>query len=340
MKINLIIIALSFVLNFIFFKYSDVVAKKINLYDIPDNKRKLHKKPIPINGGIFYFFNLMLIFIFDVFFNDFKILSEFGFINEVDAILTLLIIFLLLLLGIIDDKISIKPLSKSVLSIIIFYAFLSIRTDYQIISLRFDTFNFGLDLFNLSLIFTVLCFMIFQILLNMYDGINLQSASYYSIILIYLAIVNYNLNFSMLCILSLIYLAFFAIYNYQQKIFLGDNGIYIFSFILALLIIQTYDNRSNNFTVEEIFIILFVPTIDMVRLFFRRVLRNKNPLKADRKHLHHILLARHGLIKTNFLLIAPLILSILLINLANLNLLIIITLNFIIYVSLIKFKKR
>ena len=127
--INFFFILFSLLFNFLLFSINDFVAKKINLYDFPNNKRKLHKFPIPLNGGIFYFLNLTILFIFDVFFNDFKLLNIFGFINEVDAIVTLIIIFCLLLLGIIDDKISLKPISKSLISSIIFFAFLSARMD-------------------------------------------------------------------------------------------------------------------------------------------------------------------------------------------------------------------
>ena len=338
--INFFFILFSLLFNFLLFSINDFVAKKINLYDFPNNKRKLHKFPIALNGGIFYFLNLTILFIFDVFFNDFKLLSIFGFINEVDAIVTLIIIFCLLLLGIIDDKISLKPISKSLISSIIFFAFLSARMDYQIIGLRFETFLFWLDLFGLSLIFSILCFVILQIILNMYDGINLQSSLYYSTILIYLAIVNKNNTFSIFCILTLINLAFFSFYNYRNKIFLGDNGVYVFSFIISLLIIKTYKNIDTNIFVEEIFIILFFPFVDMLRLFFVRILKNNNPLNADREHLHHILLDKFGLIKANIILISPLIFSLILIRLTNISLIMIIGLYLITYLYLLRLPKN
>ena len=113
---------------------------------------------------------------------------------------------------------------------------------------------------------------------------------------------------------------------------------YVFSFILSLLIIRTYQSADTNFLVEEIFVILFLPSIDMVRLFFTRLIKNKNPLKADRMHLHHILLKKYGLIKANILLVAPLISSILLMNFSNLNIIIIIIMNGISYFYLLRTK--
>jgi UDP-GlcNAc:undecaprenyl-phosphate GlcNAc-1-phosphate transferase len=331
------IILLIILINFFLFRINENVAKKINLYDIPD-LRKLHKKPVPLNGGIFYFINLFIIFIIDIFFNDFNLLGSLGLLSEVNSILTLLMVFLLLLVGIIDDKICLSPITKSMLSLIIFFIFLLINTEYQIISLRFETLNFTLDLFELSLVFSILCFMILQIVFNLYDGINLQSALYYSIILIYLMIINQKYNFIIICFLTLIYLFYFSINNYKSKIFLGDNGVYVFSFILSLLIIKTYHEHDTVFLVEEILVILLLPSIDMVRLFFARLIKNKNPLTADRMHLHHILLKKYGLIKANIFLVSPLILSILLMNFTSLNIIIIIMMNVISYLYLLRTK--
>ena len=334
---TLYIILLIVLINFFLFRVNEKVAKKINLYDIP-NIRKLHKKPIPLNGGIFYFINLLIIFIIDIFFNNFNLISFFGLSNEVSSILTILVVFSLLLVGITDDKISLKPITKTLLSLIIFFIFLSIRIEYRIIDLRFETFNFTLDLFELSLVFTILCFMILQIILNLYDGINLQSAAYYSIILIHLIVINQKYNIFIICILTLIYLVYFSINNYKSKIFLGDNGVYVFSFILSLLIIKTYQSDDAIFLVEEILVVLFLPTIDMLRLFFTRLMKNKNPLKPDRTHLHHILLKKYGLVKANILLVSPLISSIFLMNLTNLNIIVIIIMNGISYFYLLRTK--
>jgi|TARA_B110000483_G_scaffold236651_1_gene310101 UDP-GlcNAc:undecaprenyl-phosphate GlcNAc-1-phosphate transferase len=339
-KLEFLFIAIILVINFTLYKFNKVFAKNFNLYDIPSDKRKLHKYPTPLNGGIFYFLNLLVIFIFDIFFNELKLISIFRIENESEPILLLIIFFSILMIGIIDDKISLPPITKSLLSIIVFLIFLLMKPEYQIINLRFETFSFIFDLFKLSLIFTVLCFLILQISLNMYDGIDLQSVTYYSVIIIYLTILNENYNYLIFSILTLINLLFFAIYNYKKKTFLGDNGVYIFSFILSLLIIQTYQDNYYKINVENIFIILFLPIIDMIRLFFIRLIKNKNPLKPDRNHLHHILLKKYGLIKTNILLVSPLIFFILLMSYTNINIILILALNFSLYLYLIQNSKK
>ncbi len=49
---------------------------------------------------------------------------------------------------------------------------------------------------------------------------------------------------------------------------------------------------NNLNSVDEIFLLLMIPGLDMLRLFIERLLQKKNPLKPDRNHFHHLLLNR------------------------------------------------
>ena len=40
---------------------------------------------------------------------------------------------------------------------------------------------------------------------------------------------------------------------------------------------------------------MFLPGIDMLRVFFKRIISKKNPFKADKIHFHHILLTKYNL---------------------------------------------
>ena len=48
--------------------------------------------------------------------------------------------------------------------------------------------------------------------------------------------------------------------------------------------------KKIDFPVENIFIVLMLPGLDMLRVFVIRLVNNKNPFSADRCHLHHLLL--------------------------------------------------
>lgn len=122
----------------------------------------------------------------------------------------------------------------------------------------------------------------------MIDGINGFALIYFIVFFLYLSvkslfsidIINYLLLFLVLCLFL----------NLRNKIFLGDSGVYILSFILTILIINFYKN--NLISVEEILSLMLVPGLDMLRLFIQRLKCGKNPFTADRNHLHHLILNR------------------------------------------------
>ena len=49
-----------------------------------------------------------------------------------------------------------------------------------------------------------------------------------------------------------------------------------------------------SFLADEIFVIMFLPGVDMFRLFLTRVTNGKNPFEADSNHLHHLLLKKYS----------------------------------------------
>ena len=325
------------ILNLLLFKFNYKIANKIDLFDLPNRKRKFHKNSTPLNGGIFYFLNLLILFFYDYHFNESIIANFFKQENEISLIYFFLIIFLLLTLGIVDDKLSLKPLSKTFLSTSLFVSFFVMNYNFQIIDLKFENYEKVIDLFEMSFIFSTVCFLVLQISFNMYDGINLQSSIYYKTILVFFLFLTSSTGLKLFCIFTIIYLIFFSVYNYKTKIFLGDNGIYVFSFIISLIIVRTY-NSSDLIHVETILIMLLFPFLDMIRLFLYRLKKNKNPFEGDRHHLQHILLKKYGLIKANFILITPLICSLLLIYIFNLNSLLVLIVNISVYLFLINQK--
>jgi hypothetical protein len=80
------------------------------------------------------------------------------------------------------------------------------------------------------------------------------------------------------------------ILNLREKLYLGDNGVMLFSTIVSILIIKYNFLNSNTIFVEEILFILVLPALDLIRLVIYRIYIKKNPLAADSNHLHHILL--------------------------------------------------
>ena len=132
----------------------------------------------------------------------------------------------------------------------------------------------------------------------MFDGINLQS-SLYSLTIFFCIIFFYvDLFLAKIIFISLLGYSFL---NYKNKTFLGDSGSLLISFIIGYIFIKLYNYQRINFA-DEIVIYMLVPGIDLIRLFFKRILIKKNPLTPDRFHLHHLLLLKYSYFKSLLIL--------------------------------------
>ena len=93
----------------------------------------------------------------------------------------------------------------------------------------------------------------------------------------------------------------FLFYNFFNKTFLGDSGTNVLAFLISYILIKSY-NINQEFTADEIFIILSFPGLDMFRLFMIRILKGKNPFNPDRNHIHHLIQKKFNIFQT-FLII-------------------------------------
>lgn len=330
---NSFIILLLCILQIIIYVKSNKISSYLSLYDLPDYERKIHTAPVSSIGGIPFF--LFTFFILYNFKND----LDFNTIN----IVGLLIIFSgSFILGLLDDIYNLSSLSRIVFSLLIFFIGVFF-CEYLIISnLYFEIINMSLDITNYAIPFTVLCFLVCQNALNMFDGINGASGFFATFVIIVLTYFSNGSGYQFVIISILPTLLVFLFFNCQGKIFLGNNGTYIYSSIIAALIILIYKDISqtlNILSVELIFFILIIPGLDMIRLFLVRIYNEKNPFTADKNHLHHILLENYGLKNAQIILIV-IFLSQLLFLLININVNLLIFLYSFLYLLIIQKLKK
>ena len=76
-----------------------------------------------------------------------------------------------------------------------------------------------------------------------------------------------------------------------NKIFLGDTGVTLFAVYISYLLIKDY-NLYQNLYCDEIFLIMMLPGIDMLRVYIERLIKKKDPFLSDKSHLHHILMKK------------------------------------------------
>jgi UDP-GlcNAc:undecaprenyl-phosphate GlcNAc-1-phosphate transferase len=276
--------------------YFDKISKLVNLIDVPDGVRKIHKKKTPLLGGSMFLLNLFFFVIYYFINNSIFNLDYFSTSKEIIIFSAFSLFFFLL--GFFDDKFNLSANFKLISKISLIFFLIYLEDQILIKELRFSFSINKINIENISYLFSVLCFLLFINAFNMFDGINLQSAIYSVFLFLIFLLKGIFIEISLVL---LIVLFFFAYLNFKNKCFMGDNGTLLISFILSYFFIKSV-KTYNTFFADEIFLIMLVPGLDLIRLFVTRILHHKHPFKGDNNHIHHILLKVFGLHKSLFLL--------------------------------------
>ena len=168
-------------LNLLIFFNFQKISKLLNIYDLP-NERKLHKNKTPLLGGFIIIINLLLFLI--LYFFGLYYESQFHyFFSKNELIIFFLASLLIFFLGSFDDKFNLNPNLKLLFLTIIISLTLLFDNSIVINNLNFSFINQDISLGKYSFVFTLLCFLLFINACNMFDGTNLQSASYFIIVI-------------------------------------------------------------------------------------------------------------------------------------------------------------
>ena len=315
--------------SLIFLKF-ETISKNFIFFDKPDGRLKKHIKPVSLIGGLIILINLYFIIFFLNLLGFDKTLFESKFLY---AFILLCTFFYLIGLG--DDLKNLSPNKKlfflSISVIFVTYVFSDVNLEQIKISFLKDIYYF-----KYSEIFLILSFALLANAMNMFDGINLQLILYTSFLFILFILKGFLSIFFGLLLICFIFL---AILNYKNKVFLGDGGAYLISVIIGSTFIYQYNKFENYFFGDQVFIILLIPSIDMLRLFFVRIINKKHPFSGDLNHLHHIV--NNFTKNKNYTILITISLSIMpsLLLLFNINSYFILLISLIIYFGLISYLK-
>ena len=281
----------------------------------------------PLTGGVIVISSFIISIIFLKLFNNDYLFENTYWIGS-----TILIFFI----GYLDDKFALRYDLRLASIFLILFLFFFFNDSWLIKNLYFETMQKSFVINNTSLFLTPFFFLLLLNSLNMSDGIN---GIFSIIIFIYLTLLFHEKNqlnfFLYFLIPSLI---IFTYYNFKNKLYMGDSGVYFLSTFTALYTIFSYNAQLSNLSCEKIFIIFMIPGLDMLRLFISRIYKKKNPFKGDLDHLHHLLMKKFSINKTliiySILILWPQLLK----NIVNLEILIF--LNSFIYFFLIIYLKK
>lgn len=285
---------LFFLLNLLIFTNYSKIAKIYKIYDLPDKIRKYHTQKIPLLGGLMIYLNILLLVILI----NFNFIENFIFHSNYELNIFFFSLTFIFIIGFLDDKYNISSNKKLTIISLFIYFLLQLDDTLIISNLVFSFYNKILFLNIFSIPMTILCFLLFMNAYNMLDGINCQ-AGFYAIFIFFIFIYN---DVSIIFFYSLIIvLLFFLFLNYKNKMFLGNSGSLLLSYIIGFFFIKSF-NKSNVFFSDEIFLIMMIPGIELLRVAILRLLNKKHPFEADRNHIHHIIIKQKSLLATFFLI--------------------------------------
>jgi len=266
----LISFAVSFVLNLLLIR----VAPRLGLVDVP-NERSIHTKIIPRGAGIAIF----IAFIVSSALYDTTLLKQYP--------LTIFAFTMVFLVGLLDDMKDATPFTKF---LVIFIATTTCFFDGIGIHSLGTFFGYELSLGWLALPFTLFAVSGFTNAMNLVDGLDGLAAIISIIILSVLFSIGYQHNdpFIMRVTTALIAaIAAFFYFNWQPaKIFLGDSGSLTIGFIISIVSVKALEYINPT----TILFLAAIPILDTLIVMIRRKYHGQSAFKADKTHLHHILL--------------------------------------------------
>jgi UDP-GlcNAc:undecaprenyl-phosphate GlcNAc-1-phosphate transferase len=286
----LLAVLVSFVISMYSVKKILFITMHRQIFDTPDNIRKIHGANIPSLGGIGIFIGYIVAASFFINASWFSVIAAS---------------VILFFTGIYDDLMNMVP-SKKLLSQLITSGLAVYFADIRITDLH-GLFGITELPYWGSIGLTTFCCTFFINVFNFVDGIDGLAcfmAILYTGILGGLFATMGDISMAGICFglagatMGLLY------YNRAPaKIYMGDTGSMLLGFsifLLSVFFIHAYPAASSTAIVKVIhtdtgamiFIIalLFLPMYDALRVFALRTSRGISPLKADRTHLHYYLL--------------------------------------------------
>jgi len=286
----LFIFVTSLILTAILTLFIKKIALTFNIVDLPDSDseagRKIHKQATPLLGGIAIFVAyFILLFSFAPHFLS-------GNLHWSHLIAFFLGALIIIIGGALDDKYNLRPSLQIIFPLLAIVALIIGGVQIEKITNPFGGY-FSLE--SLLIIGPVLIaawllgMMYTTKLLDGVDGLvsGVSAIGGLIIFLFTLTTRYYQPDIAFAAILLTGAACGFLIFNWHPaKIFLGEGGSLLLGYILGVLAI------ISGGKIAIALLVMGIPILDVAWTILRRIFQGKNPFRfADKKHLHHRLLA-------------------------------------------------
>lgn len=268
------------------------LAVKIGMVDRPDNVRKLHKKPIPVGGGVVIFIVLSFVIVFML-----ACQEQLTFALRVSPKLLLPLMIVspfIVCIGLIDDKKGMDGKTKLLFQIVGASIIIGFAKYYSEIS------YFGIELNLHHLFYPIAVFWVIGMinsinLLDGADGVAVTVSFYMSLATAGIAYINSHPGIALISLgLAGCLLGFFVHNRPSAKVFLGDTGSMFIGMTLGTLMLRASVESDRTISICGPLAIVLIPMADSFFAIIRRVNSGRTIFSPDRGHIHHLLSLRTG----------------------------------------------
>lgn len=257
----------------------------MGLLDRPSD-RKAHMGTVPLIGGISIYLSVVI--------------SSVAFLDLPETFIGIaLICGLVTFIGALDDRYPMHAVYRLIVQLIAGLAIASLGVKVTNLGNLFALGNLHLGL--LAIPFTAIAITGLCNAYNMVDGIDglaggLTLVSVGSLLFLTLgkAPDNETALLAFLCTSILTFMVFNLTLRSKIKVFMGDAGSTFLGCAVAIAMIYFSQSGRNIINPATALWLVAIPMMDMVSTMLRRMGKGKSPFRADRTHLHHVLM-RGGL---------------------------------------------
>lgn len=292
---------LSFILSILFTYLIRKLALYYKIVDYPRPGRKIHKKAIPLLGGLSLFLSFSIVLGYFTFFTD-RILGGYMLLKH---ILGLIIGGVIIIVGgFLDDKYNLKPYQQFVFPLLAALVIIGsgvginyIRNPFgqafQLDTIKFEILRINNTPYHITLLadlFTLIWLLGMMYTTKFLDGLDGLVSGIGVIASLILFFVSLSSEVrqpetALVCIILAGAAGGFLIFNFHPaKIFLGEGGSVFIGFILGSLAIISGGKIATTL------LCMGIPILDVLWVILRRLFTGQSPFLADKKHLHFRLL--------------------------------------------------
>jgi len=273
------------------------IAKAKSLTSSP-NHRTSHSNNTPTIGGLALFSTILVVSLSTINISGFSFLNESTVMPALPSIIAGVTI--LFFIGMKDDLLGIhwkKKLTGEVVAMLI----ICIIGDQRITNMQ-GLFGINELTYIVSVLLTVFIGIALINAFNLIDGIDGLATA-----IAILASFTFGLSFflsgekeyAILCAIiigTLLPFFYYNVWGTKNKLFMGDTGSLILGFLMTALVIRFnkiffIPGGAITPAVAAISIgIMIIPVFDTLRVFVLRIHYGGSPFRADKRHIHHVLI--------------------------------------------------